>query len=74
MKHSLHSPERKFEDPQYSARNQKADLDLISRKLQEALDVRLVDLTGGRVKLTSMADPDSVISGTGMSPRSILQV
>ena len=65
IKQSLHSPEFRFEDPNYSARAQKADVSVISKKMHSALGVKLSDLTSGRVDLASMANPDSVFSGTG---------
>lgn len=65
MKQSLHSPEQRFHDPQYTARLQKQDLATISQKLNQTLGVRLSDLISGKLALSQTSRPASVSKETG---------
>lgn len=62
---TLHSPEARFNDPQFSARAYKSDLDSISHKLSRILGMSLDDLTSGKVPL-SQTLKGSLRRGTGI--------
>ena len=57
MKQTVYSPERVFQDPNYTSKLRKADLATISSHLQTALGVKLSALTSGRTPLASLSSP-----------------
>jgi hypothetical protein len=57
MKNTIYSPERVFQDPNYSSKLRKADVGTISQHLQSMLGVKLSDLTSGRTSLANLRSP-----------------
>lgn len=65
MKHTLQSPEARFQDPQYTARLGKQDLATISQKMSHTLGHKLSDLLSGKTPLSQISKPTPVPRGTG---------
>ena len=76
IRHKLHSPESRFQDPNYSAKRRKADLAAAEAHVSRSLGVRLSDLTSGAVALTSLKPagplPAAVMSGGAKEPALLL--
>jgi len=72
MKHTIYSPERVFQDPNYSSKLREADVATIAQNLQSMLGVKLSDLTSGRIPLATLNGPLQCAKSGQYAPSHIL--